>query len=80
MYQYANFEDANVHAYCADDITANGNMWDVPQFKSWLAATYGDPGLWESVIQPAMKHIVVCTTKCAQDMVKARKNSCQIYG
>lgn len=55
-------------------------MWDVEQFKAWLGETYGNPGLWESLIQPAMKHIVVCTTKCAQDMVKARKNSCQIYG
>ena len=50
----------------ADDITAAGNMWTVLQLKDWLGETFGDPSLWETLIQPAMKHIVVCTTKCAQ--------------
>lgn len=64
----------------ADDITASGNMWSVEQFKRWLGASYGDAGLWESLVQPAMKHIAVCTTKCAQDAVRARKNSCELFG
>ena len=46
-----------------DDITAAGNMKDVPEFKDWLGQTFGDPSLWESLIRPAMKHIIVCTTK-----------------
>ena len=41
-------------------------MWDVPEFKAWLGQTFGDPSLWESLILPAMKHIVICTSKCAQ--------------
>ena len=49
-----------------DDISAPGNMWDVPEFKAWLGQTFGDPSLWETLIRPAMKHIVICTSKCAQ--------------
>ena len=50
--------------FYTDDITAAGNMKDVPEFKEWLGQTFGDPSLWESLILPAMKHIIVCTTKC----------------
>jgi tubulin monoglycylase TTLL3/8 len=49
--------------FYTDDITAAGNMKDVPEFKEWLGQTFGDPSLWESLILPAMKHIIVCTTK-----------------
>ncbi len=41
-------------------------MWDIKAFKAWLGQEFKDPSLWERLIQPAMKHIVVCTTKCAQ--------------
>eukprot|EP00798_Chlamydomonas_sp_ICE-L_P017105 gene17105-23404_t len=46
-----------------DEISAAGNMWTVDTFKDWLGETYGDPSLWESLIAPAMKHIVICTSK-----------------
>ncbi|KAG2454764.1 hypothetical protein HYH02_000599 [Chlamydomonas schloesseri] len=63
-----------------DEITANGNMWSIPRFEAWLEETYGRADLWPSLLQPAMKHVVICTLKCAQDLIAARKGSCQLYG
>ncbi len=41
-------------------------MMTVVQFKEWLVDAFGDATLWERLIQPAMKHIVICTSKSAQ--------------
>ncbi|KXZ46847.1 TTL3 protein [Gonium pectorale] len=63
-----------------DEITASGNMWSVPRFQRWLAETYGRDDIWEALLQPAMKHIAICTLKAAQDIVTPRKAACQLYG
>ena len=46
--------------------------------RKGLGSTFGDPSLWETLIQPAMKHIAICTAKCAQERMKCRKGSCQV--
>lgn len=55
-------------------------MWSIPRFQTWLEETYGRADLWQCLLQPAMKHVVICTLKCAQDLIAARKGSCQLYG
>jgi hypothetical protein len=41
-------------------------MWSIPRFQTWLAQAFGREGLWEALLQPAMKHVAICTLKSAQ--------------
>ncbi|GIL58818.1 hypothetical protein Vafri_13801 [Volvox africanus] len=63
-----------------DEITAAGNMWSIPRFQQWLAEVYGRDDIWQLLLQPAMRHIAICTLKSAQDHITPRKGSCQLYG
>ncbi|PNH11913.1 Protein monoglycylase TTLL8, partial [Tetrabaena socialis] len=63
-----------------DEITESGDMWSIPRFETWLAEQYGRHDIWSGLLQPAMKHVVICTLKCAQELVTARKGSFQLYG
>jgi hypothetical protein len=48
-------------------------MWSVAEFKAHLAlehAADGGAALWEQRVLPAIKHAVICASKCAQDGVK----------
>ncbi|GIL77160.1 hypothetical protein Vretimale_3168 [Volvox reticuliferus] len=63
-----------------DEITAAGNMWSIPRFQQWLAEVYGRDDIWQVLLQPAMRHIAICTLKSAQDHITPRKGSCQLYG
>lgn len=36
--------------------------------------------MWDSHLQPQIKHIVQCTLKCGQEVIQPRKGCCQVYG
>lgn len=59
---------------------AEGNMWSLERFMKFLEEKFGDRGLWESKVKPAMQRAVVDSLKSAQDMIENRKNSFDMYG
>ncbi|KAJ8257175.1 hypothetical protein GJAV_G00182710 [Gymnothorax javanicus] len=55
------------------------NMWSSEQFRVFLRLR-GQEALWEAVVVPGMKQVVVQALQTAQDLVEARRGSFELYG
>jgi len=55
-------------------------MWSCSQFRTYLQEQGLGGTVWASVVVPGMQQAVIRTMRTAQDQVKARKASFELYG
>ncbi len=55
-------------------------MWPSSRLADYLDQVEGRQGVWADEVLPRIKHAVVCALRCAQNEIKNRKASFELYG
>lgn len=55
-------------------------VWSGARFSSYLEEVTGRLGVWQRQLLPEFKRLVVCALRCAQNDVRNRKASFELYG
>ncbi len=58
----------------------NACVWSSSQLEHYLRECTGDPDIWREKVFPAIRKLVIRTLRCAQNEIKNRKNSFELYG